>query len=117
MDVETSELRDVLDHIWRVARGSREKTRRIRWIESRALCALEGKEDWKDIDLPRMAKRELVWKHKVKDLQSKLEALTEENERLKKEKRLEEIKRYKAEGGEGYGPALQHYISSLRNSE
>lgn len=39
-----------LDHIAATAAKSRSQTRRIRWIEQRALCALEGRE-YRDIDV------------------------------------------------------------------
>ena len=50
---DVAELRDALDHIWRVARASRTQSRRDRWIAARALSALEGNDNWQDIDLPR----------------------------------------------------------------
>lgn len=50
---EVAELRDALDHIARVARGSREQSRRIRWIALRADGALNGNDDWRTVDLPR----------------------------------------------------------------
>lgn len=53
MSDESADIRDALDHIMRVAKASRTQTRRLRWIESRARCALEGGEDWRDIDLPK----------------------------------------------------------------
>ncbi|WP_198350327.1 hypothetical protein [Burkholderia ubonensis] len=46
-------LRDALDHIARVARGSREQSRRQRWIELRALGALNGTEEWRTLPLPK----------------------------------------------------------------
>lgn len=54
-DVDVSDLIDALDHIFRVARASRTQTRRLKWIEARARCALEGGDDWKDLDIPRSA--------------------------------------------------------------
>jgi len=53
---EIERMTDALDHIARVARASRTQTRRLRWIEARARCALDGTEDWKAIDLPRSVK-------------------------------------------------------------
>lgn len=42
------ELEDALDHIRRTCRNSRSQSRRDRWIELRADCALEGRgDDWK----------------------------------------------------------------------
>lgn len=49
-NADMAELRDALDHIWRVARASRTQTRRLRWIAERARCAIEA-EDWKAVDL------------------------------------------------------------------
>lgn len=46
---------DALDHIMRAARRSRTQSRRLRWIEARARCALEGGEDWKELDLPKFS--------------------------------------------------------------
>ena len=43
-------LAQALDHIARTAARSRSQTRRIRWIEQRALIALRGLE-YRDIDL------------------------------------------------------------------
>lgn len=48
------EVIDALDHIARVCRGSRTQTRRIRWIEARARCALEGGRDWRELQLPKV---------------------------------------------------------------
>lgn len=66
-------LQDALDHIMRVARGSRTQTRRIRWIFERARCALFN-EDWREVDLkhPRMVLRGLP-----SDLEQRLETLHE----------------------------------------
>lgn len=47
---------DALDHIARVSRHARERTRRIRWIEARAMSAINGNEDWRELDLPKHAK-------------------------------------------------------------
>lgn len=52
-NADMAELVDALDHIARACRASRTQTRRIRWIEHRAKCALEGG-DWRDVDLPKM---------------------------------------------------------------
>jgi hypothetical protein len=48
-------LRDALDHIMRTANSSRTQTRRLRWITKRCECALDGNDDWKEIDLPKKA--------------------------------------------------------------
>ncbi|MGJ7611112.1 MULTISPECIES: hypothetical protein [unclassified Variovorax] len=49
-------LAQALDHIARTAAKSRSQTRRTRWIEQRALCALRG-DEYRDIDvdLPKSA--------------------------------------------------------------
>lgn len=44
---------DALDHIARVCRGSRTRTRRLRWIELRAESAINGNSDWREADLPK----------------------------------------------------------------
>ena len=66
---DTWEVRDALDHIMRVAKASRTQTRRLRWIAERARCALEGGEDWREMDLPRNVetdlkrlRRRMTWK-------------------------------------------------------
>lgn len=51
------EVIDALDHIARVCRGSRTSSRRIRWIEQRAQCAIDGSRDWRELDLPKMDPR------------------------------------------------------------
>lgn len=49
-------LAQALDHIARTAARSRSQTRRLRWIERRALDALDGKEFSElDIELPKSA--------------------------------------------------------------
>lgn len=52
-------LIDALDHIIRTAQRSRTQTRRLRWIAERARCAIDGKEDWREINLPRKSKLSL----------------------------------------------------------
>ena len=42
-----------LEHIVNVCKGSRQYTRRIRWIESRAESARVGNDDWRAVDLPK----------------------------------------------------------------
>lgn len=49
---ELADLIDALDHIVRVCDGSREQSRRIRWIRHRAYCAINGG-DWREVDLPK----------------------------------------------------------------
>ncbi|WP_431276215.1 hypothetical protein ACQ858_08170 [Variovorax ureilyticus] len=49
-------LATALDHIARTAQRSRSQTRRLRWIEQRALIALSGREySDLDLDLPKNA--------------------------------------------------------------
>ena len=60
---ELAEYADALDHIARTARASRTKTRRLRWIEHRAMCALEGG-DWKEAEFPKTEKTISVRTHK-----------------------------------------------------
>lgn len=49
-------LAKALDHIARTAARSRSQTRRLRWIEQRALIALRGEEYCdSDLDLPKSA--------------------------------------------------------------
>ena len=53
------ELVDAVDHIMRVAKASRTQTRRLRWIAERARCALDGSDDWREMDLPKKAELNL----------------------------------------------------------
>ncbi|AFN39071.1 hypothetical protein G167_gp02 [Burkholderia phage BcepMigl] len=46
-------LRNALEHIVKVSRGSRGQSRRNRWIELRALGALNGTDEWRTVDLPK----------------------------------------------------------------
>lgn len=57
---DVAELRDALDHIWRTARSSRTQTRRLRWIAARALSAIEGNNDWQDLDAPKVVARKFA---------------------------------------------------------
>ncbi|AOK61955.1 hypothetical protein WM29_22750 [Burkholderia ubonensis] len=69
-------LRDALDHIARVARGSREQSRRQRWIELRALGALTGTDEWRTLPLPKNGdgvRRRLV--HRISELDAEVERL------------------------------------------
>ncbi|KVD52108.1 hypothetical protein WI86_13745 [Burkholderia ubonensis] len=69
-------LRDALDHIARVARGSREQSRRQRWIELRALGALNGTDEWRTLPLPKNGdgvRRRLV--HRISELEAEVERL------------------------------------------
>lgn len=53
MDNELKRLRDALDHIARVALGSRSGSKRAAWIAARAKSALNIDDDWKLCDKPR----------------------------------------------------------------
>lgn len=46
LQAEIDALRDALDHIARVAMGSRKQTRRNAWIVQRAKSALNGDTEW-----------------------------------------------------------------------
>ena len=50
-------LRDALDHIARVARGSRTGTRRLQWIAQRAQSAIDGDHAWRDLPTPKIDTR------------------------------------------------------------
>lgn len=69
---------DALDHIVRVCHASRTQTRRLRWIEARAKGAIEGNQDWRDLDIPPSAdsqsKRVLNLIGQREELSSKLSA-------------------------------------------
>ncbi|WP_198386207.1 hypothetical protein [Burkholderia ubonensis] len=72
----TAALEDALDHIARVARGSREQSRRQRWIELRALGALNGTDEWRTLPLPKNGdgvRRRLV--HRISELEAEVERL------------------------------------------
>ncbi|KKK72759.1 hypothetical protein LCGC14_2900660, partial [marine sediment metagenome] len=47
---------DALDHIMRVCRNTDVQTKRLLWIEKRAQCAIEGSEDWREYDYPKVRK-------------------------------------------------------------
>ncbi|ACR14996.1 hypothetical protein BcepIL02_gp03 [Burkholderia phage BcepIL02] len=69
-------LRNALDHVARVARGSRGQSRRNRWIELRALGALNGTDEWRTVDLPKNGegvRRRL--EHEIGELQAVKQAL------------------------------------------
>lgn len=53
LDSRVARFADALQHIARVCEGSRQRTRRIRWIEARAQCTLNGNEAWKTLDIPK----------------------------------------------------------------
>lgn len=72
---ESADYVDALDHIMRTARRSRTQSRRLRWIEARARCALEGGEDWKELDLPRFSEsNQRYLKARIADLEEALAA-------------------------------------------
>ena len=55
------ELYDALDHIARVCENSSQQTRRIKWIRERAVCAIDGNDDWKDVvHPPNLTRRTLT---------------------------------------------------------
>ena len=56
IEQQNKKLIDALDHIMRTANTSRTQTRRLRWIAERARCAINGNDDWREIDLPKKAK-------------------------------------------------------------
>ena len=45
---------DALDHIARVCSRSVTQTRRLRWIQARAECAIDGSDDWREETLPKL---------------------------------------------------------------
>ena len=47
---------DALDHIMRVCRNTDVQTKRLLWIEKRAQCAIEGSEEWREYDYPKVRK-------------------------------------------------------------
>ncbi len=49
-------LIDALDHIMRVCRNTDVQTKRLLWIEKRAECAINGSEDWREYDYPKVRK-------------------------------------------------------------
>lgn len=75
---------DALDHIMRVARKSRTQSRRLRWIEARARCALEGGEDWKDLDLPKFSESSQRYlQARIAELEQQLAAVRTELARVR----------------------------------
>ena len=67
-------LIDALDHISRVARGSRTRSRRDGWIEARAESAISLDDKWRDLDLPKHTKdcspRRVKWlEDRIKELE------------------------------------------------
>ena len=69
-------LIDALDHIVRVARGSRIQSRRDGWILARAESAIGMNDDWRDLDLPKHIKdcsprRVKYLEDRIKELENK----------------------------------------------
>lgn len=62
---EISLLRDALDHIARIANASRQQTRRLDWISSRARDALRGVE-WNREYLPEPKKASMEEVHDLR---------------------------------------------------
>lgn len=72
-------MRNALDHIARTARKSRSSTRRLRWIEQRALLAMDGKVyREEDINLPKS-----VGPETNERLTKKLRAVTTQRDTLR----------------------------------
>lgn len=75
---------DALDHIMRAARRSRTQSRRLRWIEARARCALEGGEDWKELDLPKFSENNQRYlQARIAELEQQLAAIQAEARELR----------------------------------
>lgn len=53
LQAEVDSLRDALDHIARVALGSRKATKRTLWIVERAKSALNRDDLWKQAETPK----------------------------------------------------------------
>ena len=53
LPIEIERLREALDHIARVALGSRKMTKRTAWIVDRAKSALGGDEAWQTAEKPK----------------------------------------------------------------
>lgn len=69
-------LRNALEHIAATARRSRSQSRRLRWIELRALGALNGTDEWRTVDLPKNGegvRRRLV--HEIAERDALIQAL------------------------------------------
>jgi len=65
LEQEISLLRDALDHIARIANASRQQTRRLDWISSRAREALRGVE-WNREYLPEPKKASMEEVHDLR---------------------------------------------------
>ncbi len=66
---------DALDHIMRICRQSDMQTKRLRWIEVRARCALEGGTDWREYDYPKNRDRD---RNRLRRKIAQLQAITSE---------------------------------------
>ena len=69
-------LIDALDHIARVAKGSRTQSRRDGWILARAESAINMNDDWRELDLPKHIKdcsprRVKYLEDRIKELEKK----------------------------------------------
>lgn len=83
MTHEDDPMRDALDHIMRVARGSIQPTKRLDWIALRAKYALEGK----------------TWSRDIRDTPNdRVQNLKNQNERLRT--RVAELEALVAKGTE-----------------
>jgi hypothetical protein len=87
---------DALDHIYRVAKGSRSQTRRLRWIAGRAADALGLGGDWRDLNYPVHVDRDTDrLREKIKDLEDKYsELIMEVSIKHPDETRHETARRY-----------------------
>ena len=75
------EARDALDHIIRVSAGSRNQSRRIRWISQRAQSALNGDQEWREIDLPKNVNTEAKRNRRLNDDNRQLREIHEEDKK------------------------------------
>ncbi len=69
-------LSDALDHIMRVCRNTDVQTKRLLWIEKRAECAINGSEDWREYDYPKVrkaAKENNGLRDRIKQLEAAIE--------------------------------------------
>ncbi|HVM95313.1 MAG TPA: hypothetical protein VMT89_02935 [Candidatus Acidoferrales bacterium] len=78
-----TQLLDALDHVMRVARSSRTMSRRMRWIQERCRCAIEGDDvTWRTIDLPRSAESVAAENSRLKGRITELERLNAKQETM-----------------------------------
>jgi hypothetical protein len=82
-------LVDALDHISRVSRAGRTKSRRNLWISARADSAINGDDNWRDLNIPRsssptQAVRIKMLEQKLVEVANELcFMINKENERIK----------------------------------